>query len=699
VLRGLTLSIAASCLTLPLWATTIELTRAAECAVPLRFEIRSEGASSPIDVAAGVSSFDSPEGVLTLSKPPSCWTAPVILGKEPLKLEVRKARSVRGSIAPSDHGLPQSMSVAFRPPKAAEGTLVTEVVAIGKDRSFTMRLPADPLDLRIEVARFAPIYLWRFDSEVIPPLKLIPGASVSGWVTVPSKSDLTKVTVRLIPATATWQSPDSEDQKLQSRSVRAGDKGFFQIAGIEAGTWSLVAEAPELSSTRPLEIELREGTEEALRRPLELGIKGSLRVSITPLVSFDGSPWKVQLQRRVPLSRFTKVVATEPASLAGQWTKEGLEAGSYFVTILGARGEAMEQEDVELEGAAAHVDVHIDAFPVRGNVTLAGKPVRVEMKWITMRGESIRMETDEEGAFETVLPKAGTWYVGARSGKTEYLVNKKIEVEARDDGPSIVDIKIPAGTIRGKVVDRSGRAAADIVAYLEGMSTLRAVRVADDATFEFIGLGEGLYTARAENKTLISNTVPVTVSESVTEVTLVVDAIRRVTGWLTTPSSAPLAGAEIWYWTATSSRTPAQSGPSGQFTLTLPSSATSVHLAIVTPSRPAKLVTVPLPPEGERLHVTLSPYRSTLRLKTGNTPPWPYVFSRDGAGTSLLSLLRMPAGGMQPEWLDAEVGIALAIEPGVYDFCDSRQRNRCVTAQANAGATQMVDLTGLWSTK
>ena len=695
MLRGLILCLAASSIS----ATTVQLSREPECRVPLRFEVTAENTTRTIEVAAAALSFDSPAGVLVLAEPRSCWSAPAVAGKETLKLRIRKARQVRGSIAPSPDPLPSSIRVAFRPAESAEGALVTDVTAVGKDRSFALRLPMDRLDLRIEAAGFAPVYLWRFERDIIPPLKLIAGASVSGWVTAPSKTDLGNITVRLIPATATWQTAESaEEQKLQSRSVRANAEGFFQIAGIEAGTWTLVAESPLLSSTKPLELELREGSEEALRRPLELRTKGSLSVSITPPANFAGSAWTVKLDQRVPLSRYTRTMATDPASLAGQWSKEGLEAGSYVVNIVGPHGETMKSESVELTGPAAHVDLHIDAVAVRGKVTLGEEPVQVAMKWSTMHGESIGVETDVEGAFETVLPQAGRWYVEARSGKTEYLTRKEIEVEARDDGPSVVDIEIPAGAIRGRVVDRNGHPAADVAVQMEGPDTLRGIRVAEDGTFEFVGLAEAQYSVRAESETWMSNTARVDVSESsVAEVTLVVETTRRVTGWLTTPSGAPLAGAEIWYWTAQSPRAPAQSGPSGQFLCTLPASAAAVHLAIVTPSRPAKLVTMPVPPKGERLHVTVSQDRSTVRLKIKRTPPWPYVFSRDGAATPLLSLLRMPVGGMAPEWVDPQSGIVLAIEPGIYDFCDSLQRNHCVVAQANAGATSMVDLTELWS--
>lgn len=694
VLRGLIRSLVAVGLTIPLFATTVEVVRARDCAGALRFSIGEQ----TIDVDAGVTTFESPSGLLTLVDPPSCWSAPIIVGEQRTQVRVHKARVVHGSIAKLDRDLPSAIRIAFRPPGISDGTLISEEARID-DRNFAVRLPAEPLDLRIEAAQFAPVYLWQFDADTIA-LKLVAGASVSGWVTTPRKTDLASVTVRLVPATATWESPESEARKLQTRSVRANEQGFFQIAGVEEGTWNVVAEAAQLSSTKPFEIELREGKEVALRSPLELRSKGSLSVSITPSANFDGSPWKVELQRRVPLSRYTRVITTETASLAGQWTKEGLENGTYVVNVIGARGETMKREEVELATDAAHVNVHIDAVAIRGTVTLGDDPFPVTLKWITLRGESLAMQTNDEGFFEGVLPKEGTWYVEARSGKTEYLSRKRVDVEARDDGEStVVDIAIPAGRVRGKVVDRDGRPAKGI-AFLEGPLTMRDAEVADDGTFEFGGLGEGVHTLRAENETSMSPSVSVSVSESsVAEVTLVVDARRRVEGWLTTSAGAPLAGAQIWYWTPQSPRAPEQSGPSGQFTLVLPASTTTVHLAIVTPSRPAKLITLPLPPKGERLHVSVSSERAILRLLIGSTPPYPFVFSRDGAATTLLSLLRMPPGGSWPEWLDESGAISAVLEPGIYDFCDSMQRNRCVVAQANAGMTTNVDLTQLWSAK
>jgi hypothetical protein len=576
---------------------------------------------------------------------------------------------------------------------------VTNVASLDRERRFVVRLPAEPLDLRIGADHFAPQYLWRFDSDTIAPLKLIPGASISGWVMTPGKTDLSEVTVRLVPATASMHSPADESEKLQTRRINANREGFFQIAGIATGTWSLIAEAKGLSPSQPLEIELREGVEEALRAPIQLRTNGSLSVSITPMVNFDGGPWQVDLQRRIPLSSFTKRIATEAASVAGQWAKEPLESGQYVVQIQDGRGGTVKREEVELSGDAAHVDVHIDAVGVRGKIRMGEKPVAATLVWRTMRGERTTFNSDEEGIFKGVLAKSGTWYVDVRRGTTEYLSRRRIEVEASDDGyPEAITIDIPSGAVQGKIVDRSGHPVKTTAFLHRELTIVRDALASEDGTFDFVGLEDGSYVVRAEGEGYMSNAVPVSISESsIAEVTVVVDRTRRVEGWLTAPDDTPLAGAQLWYWSADLPRTPAQSGPSGQFTLEVPAGSSSIELAVVTPSRPAKLIALPLPPKGERLHVTVAAALSVVRLKLGSTPPYPYVFSR-GAATTLLLLLRMPAGGMAPEWLDFDTGeTVVALEPATYEFCDSPRRAKCVVVHAEAGTSPNVDLTHLWS--
>lgn len=688
-------------LSVPLFSATVELARAPQCNGELHFTIAGRDSEAQIIVAAAASSFESAAGTLTLAEPATCWTMPMIVGggAERLSVPVLKARLVRGSIAPSNDALPKAINVAFRPPQSAVGTLVTDVASVDRDRKFVLRLPAEPLDLRIGADHFAPEYLWRFDGDTIAPLKLIPGASISGWVTTPEKKNLSEVTVRLVPASASSLTPPDESQRLQTRRVNPNRDGFFQIAGIASGTWSLEAEAKDLSPSRPLEIELREGSEEALREPLQLRPNGSLSITISPIVNVDGDPWQVELQRRIPLSSYTKLIATEAASVAGHWMKEPLESGEYIVRIRNKNGDTVKQQEIEVTSDAVHVDVRIEAVAIRGEVRMGDKPIAVSLQWQTMKGERTSFDSNEEGIFSGVLPKPGTWYVDVRNGTSAYLSRKEIEVDPSDDGKvDGITIDIPSGTLRGKVVDRGGRPVKAIAIMQLGMAMVRDAIASEDGTFEFVGLEEGAYVVRAESEGYMSNAVPVAISEStVAEVTVVVDPVRRVQGWLTTPESTPLAGAQIWYWNADLPLAPAQSGPAGQFTLKVSAQSSSIELAVVTPSRPAKLIAVPLPPKGERLHVTVGSDRSTVRLKIAGMPPYPYVFSR-GAKTSLPSLLRMPGGGMSPEWLDVDTGnILLALEPATYDFCESPQRVRCVTVQAVAGSAPTADLNQLWS--
>jgi hypothetical protein len=173
------------------------------------------------------------------------------------------------------------------------------------------------------------------------------------------------------------------------------------------------------------------------------------------------------------------------------------------------------------------------------------------------------------------------------------------------------------------------------------------------------------------------------VNDAAAPVQLVVRALTKVTGWLTTGASEPVAGALVRYFAPTlPGRREAVTGPGGEFTLELPDGTPSVSIVILAQGLPVKVATLRTDVvEAQQLVIgrrggmlTMPMTRETPMpwMSVSGVPPFPMsalLFPRDGAG--------FPRG-VRPE------GMAIDIEPGTYSICAEGARS-CQTIQITAG--------------
>src|SRR5207248_9625448 len=101
--------------------------------------------------------------------------------------------------------------------------------------------------------------------------------------------------------------------------------------------------------------------------------------------------------------------------------------------------------------------VSIGAIRVRGRVTFRGDPLECGVTFVqpVNAKANIRLRTDKDGKFETVLPEEGRWRVQIIAGKT-FARLPPVEIHRRYDGETAeLALALPGGRIRGKTVDEN----------------------------------------------------------------------------------------------------------------------------------------------------------------------------------------------------------------------------------------------------
>ncbi|HVR38334.1 MAG TPA: carboxypeptidase-like regulatory domain-containing protein [Thermoanaerobaculia bacterium] len=565
---------------------------------------------------------------------------------------------------------------------------MTRTCRVTADR-FTCELPAARIDFRLEAAGVAPFYVWEADLASnstldLGDVSLSSGASIAGWIETETRGfDLRTAAVKLVA-------------DAYRDSVKPNARGFFQFKNVPAGTYSIVAEAERATPARMSSLVVAKLREYVLETPLQLRPLARVELLVSPPVDPNGNPWTVRLERFVPMSSVSSVVASGPVSERGEWTSGNVEAGSHYVRILDKSGTAFERHQIEVEPDMPVIPIAILAVPVTGRVLVGDKPLRAKVRLWSLTSDGARVETDDDGNFECILASEGKWNVDVKPvGSYQSLLVKPVLIRRRDgEERARVEIKLPGGRVLGKVVDESGHPMKAGIRFTQAGVPSTDTRTNDDGEFELIGLDEGSALLEAVTKTAESGGVNVMIdADAASEITLTLRELRKITTVLTTTSGHPVAGAQISYWNPLLGiPRPAVSGPNGRFTIVVPATIDHVHLSAYAPGVPFTLTQVALPRDDNSVSVTVSDIAGKLAIHSGENLFWPIVHHQGAMGSfGVLRMLREFAG--PPPWL-APGGIVIDVEPGEYTLCPTLSINdRCVTRTVVAGATTVVDAT------
>jgi hypothetical protein len=667
----------------------------APCATDYAFSIkpvcaeRCDAQARVVHASAGAEfEVDAPFGVdwdIQLASPARCWSPVVHVNwssESPLRIPVYRSATLSGKLG----GQHSDLEASFDPPSAKQKCSVRD------DGRFLCRIPSGVRDLKLAVDGAAPWYFWDLDTTRdvdVGEIVSRPGASLSGSVDSSAKN----VVVTLRPRTFTESHETAAQSRLQTFKAEPNSRGFFQFSSLPPGTYAIEASAPSASSSIPVDVEVRDPREYALETKLRLNALAELDISVLPPLDPFGKPWRVKVARHVPMSAYLKVVAEGTFSDSGFWKRDKLAAGPHQFEIVDSAGNVHHWRDVDLQANTPLQAVSISFVRIAGTVRTGDHPLAARIRFNSLKErEQVMTRSDAEGRFETVVAHEGDWNVEVSPFKSLQTLRINAVAIRRSATKDIatVDLSLPGGSVRGKVVDEDGKPIKSGVLIRIGRGSPLSETLSDPQDgFRLVGLGRGSYDLIAQAEDAEGDPMPITIGDTEEEVTLVARHTRNLLVWLGTSSGRPLAGALVRYWTPLSSYIrEAATGPGGTFTVPVTSTTPLITAVIVAPGAPRALVT--LSPQEERLEVVLPDVSGRLHFILGNTPPWPWIVSGP-AEAVLFSFMTPHNGGGPPPELQSD-GMAIDIVPGNYSICpDPFHTSDCMPAHVVAGGTTTVD--------
>jgi hypothetical protein len=569
----------------------------------------------------------------------------------------------------------------------AAGPKAERIVAtcpVAADGSFRCQTPQGTFDIRIAMPGFVPIYRWAVDLG--PPAANLGqivaqrAASVAGRVILNENHEpVSNATVELL---------ERGDPPVVRQAVKTNVRGFFQFTGVDPGTYGIRAKSKGVSPAHVSNVVVRETAETLLEKPIALTPLAKLEVSISPAMRAPKKLWRVDLQRSIPMTSYSRLVEQKIADTAGNVDFEALESGSYSITVRDGAGTVFARKALEIDGSPPPLFIQIAAVPIRGRLKSGTADLAAQIEFSNSQGESLTIRTNDKGDFEGLLPGEGKWHVDVTLPSRQELTLRPSEIRRRDGEEfARVDLNLPSGRIEGRVVDERGKGVKTGVRLTRDRVPEAATLSDEEGQFMLVGLGSGSVVLDAGNQEMQSGAIPLDISDDTPPITVTLHKSRKLKAWITTPAGYPVAGATIRYWDEIEGGE-TMSNLSGMFELTLPSRGRAIDLLIVASGVPVKLMRLALPPSNERIHITTAavPGRLLIRLPR-RTPPWP-TLSHDGVTASLMAIIKPTTfGGARPPGLTPE-GLLVDVDPGDYTVC---LKAHCSTVRVPPGAQIAVD--------
>lgn len=639
------------------------------------------------------------------------WGAPVvgIAGGEPLRIRLFPTGQVGGTVhVPQGTPAPASLRVSFEAPAGvralglptAEGSVDCPVA----DGEWSCTLPEGVLDLRLHAPGFASVLLWEVPVQagVSGPggaLRLVPGAAVLGQVSIegpvardPSESS---VMVEIRP-----QGADPRDAYGSERlghlfeEVEVDRRGYFQFRDLPAGQYRVEARAAGRAPAVRADVEVLEGRETDLGRPLVLLPPSRLELQLDPLVAPDGERWTVRLSAADG--------STDPHVTRADWTGFGLirdlSPGKYryLVTSRGstwATGEAEISEDVET------LAIEVPLVPIHGTVRRGEEPARALVVFGGSREHPERIEVfaDPEGNFSGHLPREGRWPAYAvveRNGAEQGL--DPIDVfRAPGEEAAWIEIELFDTEIRGRVVDDAGRPVSrgGVLATRSDSEGARRTnaRLDREGRFHLEGVPPGTWTLDAVAGGDSGRVVVELEEDEEEEVEIRLSGGRLVSGRVVSPRG-PVAAARLYLVPEIAEvypLAPTKTGPMGEFSERLPRNTPRVHVLVMAPGYAARILALSLPPDGEPVEgfeVAVGEISGTLRLELPEGESGGIELRRGPVRVPLM-LLAPWAGYHRAR--PGNMWELPAMEPGAYQLCS---REACEGGTLGLGATLVLRL-------
>jgi len=564
-------------------------------------------------------------------------------------------------------------------------------------------VPSTTVDLRLEADGYAPQYLWGLkvpagEKKTID-LVLSRGASVSGRVALSDRrAPLDGITVELRPAGFAATPADERRAGEQSRTIGTSTRGFFQIPHVEEGAYDLIIAKKGWSTvTKRVRIGAGKETDAGI---LTLPALTRAEVIIDPALDTKGRRWRVVLERE-PIPKPLPPIADQQATLDGTWSVAGVMAGRYRLNVYDGGGVAYERLTVNIQPGDPPIRFRMVALVVRGIVRIGKEPLPSALRFINGEAQGdLDLVTDDRGAFAGTFPAAGRYSVDISPKEGAQKLRRLVDVRPNSEGVVNLDIDLPGGVIRGKVVDEAGKPVAATVQILPGNSRRPMfTTAAEDGTFRLIAVDSGEVVLNARDRDAgESGPTPHTVSDGDSEpVNLTLHPRVEFTLWLVSPAGQPVAGAVVRYSEGPYSREQI-SGPAGDVRFAIARGYDSIDVIVAAASFPVRMMNFPIAADMDpNPQVKLGGASALLIAKVGSTPRWPGLRPAQGNVTLhyLWELLGAPMGGGSSANRTAR-GLEFDLDPGNYLLCpDSSAPSKCVQRTFSPGTETIVDFPSL----
>lgn len=620
-----------------------------------------------------------------------CWSETAGWSAETgntVRLPVHRAATVAGTLRSSESFPPAQLSALVFPVPPANGASSDQVghptgcKLVYPDLSC--RVPAGlELDLRIDVPGYASLNYWGISASPgtvsqQEPRRLIAGGSVAGWVEDSQRKPIAAAKVRLTPLMG-----DASRTNAASASAVTNKRGYFQIAGLDPGTYRLRSEAEGLSDAQIAEIRVAAGEALIWPRRITHVPMATLNLTLDPPVDPAGDRWTVELSEGRPLLPDAEPLVRS-ATKEGVWNAGKLRADLYRLKVSSAAGSVLERLDLDLsEGGQRELTLTVRSVRVTGVVRIGDEPLETDLELTNFTGKFVNVRTAVDGTFETFLPSAGEWkpilrYPSARGGSAIELDPVTVSDAAV---PTHLELKVPGGRVRGEVVDLAGKAHKAAVHVVRSGRPIAQRITDDDGHFDLIGLSSGTYGVDAQGKAgTTPHPVVVELKENdAVDVRLVLEPNRIVEGTVFTPNGLRASGATVYYSSdAGRTRRKVVANMQGRFEISLPGGTSDVHLVVLTYEYPASLLTVAAA-GGRPIDITLAPAGSLLRVRGAGSSA--YVRS----GPSVMSIYAF----YYPEPRGRFDG-AVYLAPGRYLICPSATSSDCKPVILGVGGEEVV---------
>lgn len=614
------------------------------------------------------------------------WWAPQITflvaeAAASIDIPVRPAGVVTGRVVVEDKaspGLPH-VTARFESADPAADPLAGETTCPIREGAFRCKVPASRLNLRIRAPRHVARYFWDVpirtgETTTIGPVSLQRGASLTGSVAlarpVRQRGGLAAIRVTATPMNVARANQGSLG--LLGQTVQPEKNGFFHFDGLTPGEYVVRAASTDrtlLSEDVPVVV-----VEEALaelREPLLLGRPVPLRVLLTPNADPWGEPWLVSLERTglVP-----GIVGKSAARPDGEWSSGPLRAGKYSLEIAASRGGVWFSDEVDIAGEPVSIAPSVFSTRITGRVTLGARPLESSLQFRSADGATAAFSSDAEGAYEGFLPhvKDEGWTVVVKSDQphVEHVFTSVVPQQRPDSFEVRADLRVPATSFTGLVVDPAGTPQKAIVNVLSAERNLVQTHAGEDGQFELFGLSPGSYAIHAEAFLAESDIQQFELGDTVPAepLRIVVKDQQRIEGRVFS-AGGPVAGAEVRVY---ATDVPQQlvvrrlTDARGQFVAVVPGAARQIDVTVEAAGFDLRLLHTPI--GNDVLQLKLEQRGGSLVLPAAEAGDLQPYLEHAGATRPLASILDGPFAHRLSVGGETRVAIS-PIEPGAYSVC------------------------------